>query len=83
MPRSRISVSWIAPFSACPMCSAPVTLGGGTAIVYGGRSEYGSAANAPAASHSENTRGSTAAGSKRLRSLSSSPVGIAMGSGLY
>ena len=32
MRASRISVSWIAPLSACPMCSAPVTLGGGIAI---------------------------------------------------
>ena len=28
----RISTSWIALLSACPMCSAPVTLGGGIAI---------------------------------------------------
>jgi hypothetical protein len=30
----RTSVSWSAPLSAWPMCSAPVTLGGGTAITY-------------------------------------------------
>ena len=29
---SRASESWIAPFSAWPMCSAPVTFGGGIAI---------------------------------------------------
>ena len=28
----RISVSWIEPLSAWPMCSAPVTFGGGIAI---------------------------------------------------
>ena len=28
----RISASWIEPFSAWPMCRAPVTFGGGTAI---------------------------------------------------
>jgi hypothetical protein len=30
--RWRISASWIAPPNACPMCSAPVTFGGGIAI---------------------------------------------------
>ena len=30
----RMSTSWIEPFSAWPMCSAPVTFGGGTAITY-------------------------------------------------
>ena len=30
--RLRISTSWIDPLSAWPMCSAPVTFGGGTAI---------------------------------------------------
>jgi hypothetical protein len=28
----RISVSWIEPLSAWPMCRTPVTFGGGTAI---------------------------------------------------
>jgi hypothetical protein len=28
----RISTSWIAPLSAWPMCSSPVTFGGGTQI---------------------------------------------------
>ena len=32
MRATRISTSWIEPFSAWPMCSAPVTFGGGTAI---------------------------------------------------
>ena len=32
MRRMRISVSWIEPFSAWPMCSSPVTFGGGIAI---------------------------------------------------
>ena len=32
MRAKRISVSWIEPLSACPMCSAPVTFGGGIAI---------------------------------------------------
>ena len=35
LPRARwkrISASWIEPLSAWPMCSAPVTFGGGTAI---------------------------------------------------
>ncbi len=63
MPRSRISASWIVPFSAWPMCSSPVTLGGGTAITYGGRSDAGSAEKASAASHAANTRASTSPGS--------------------
>ena len=29
---NRISVSWIEPFRAWPMCSSPVTFGGGRAI---------------------------------------------------
>jgi hypothetical protein len=29
----RISVSWIEPLRACPICSSPVTLGGGKQIV--------------------------------------------------
>ena len=29
---SRVSASWIVPFSAWPMCRAPVTFGGGIAI---------------------------------------------------
>jgi hypothetical protein len=32
MRAQRMSTSWIEPFSAWPMCSAPVTFGGGTAI---------------------------------------------------
>ena len=32
MRAQRMSVSWIEPLSAWPMCSAPVTFGGGTAI---------------------------------------------------
>jgi hypothetical protein len=32
MRASRISASWMEPFSAWPMCSAPVTFGGGIAI---------------------------------------------------
>ncbi len=32
MRLSRISASWIAPLSAWPMCSTPVTFGGGIAI---------------------------------------------------
>jgi hypothetical protein len=33
MRRRRISTSWIEPFRAWPMCSAPVTFGGGMAMV--------------------------------------------------
>jgi hypothetical protein len=32
MRARRISASWIEPLSAWPMCSAPVTFGGGIAI---------------------------------------------------
>ena len=32
MRRLRAIASWIVPFSAWPMCSEPVTFGGGTAI---------------------------------------------------
>ena len=39
----RISASWIEPFSAWPMCNAPVTFGGGTAITYASPGSSGSA----------------------------------------
>jgi hypothetical protein len=39
----RMRTSWIEPFSAWPMCSAPVTFGGGTTITYGGLGDAGSA----------------------------------------
>ena len=30
-----MSASWTVPFKACPMCSAPVTFGGGMTMVNG------------------------------------------------
>ena len=48
--RSRMSVSWKAPFSAWPMCSSPVTFGGGNAITYGSSPDSGRPANTPVAS---------------------------------
>ena len=39
----RIRTSWIEPFRAWPMCSAPVTFGGGTAITYVSPGASGSA----------------------------------------
>ena len=38
----RVSTSWRVLLSACPMCSAPVTFGGGMTIVYGGFAASGS-----------------------------------------
>jgi hypothetical protein len=32
MRAMRMQASWIVPFRAWPMCRAPVTFGGGTAI---------------------------------------------------
>jgi hypothetical protein len=60
----RTSTSWIEPFSAWPMCSAPVTLGGGTAIenVSSGVPS-GAGWNRPDASHRSTMRGSASAGS--------------------
>ena len=60
----RMHRSWIEAFSAWPMCSAPVTLGGGTAIEkFSAASPSGSGLNTPASSQRANTRDSTSAGS--------------------
>ena len=51
------------PFSAWPMCSAPVTFGGGTAIEkFSSALPSGSGLNTPACSQRSNTRDSTSAG---------------------
>ena len=47
MRRRRTITSCIEPLSAWPMCSEPVTLGGGTAITNGSPGSSGSTANAP------------------------------------
>jgi len=43
MRRLRVSASISVWSSACPMCIAPVTFGGGSTMVYGGFSEPASA----------------------------------------
>jgi hypothetical protein len=47
-------------FKAWPMCSEPVTLGGGSTIVNAGRSEVASAVKAPISSQNAYHFGSTA-----------------------
>ena len=60
---SRISASWIEPLSAWPMCSTPVTFGGGTAIEkLSSAVPSGSGWKTPALSQRSNTRGSTSPG---------------------
>ena len=63
MRRSRMMTSCIEPLSAWPMCSEPVTFGGGTATTNGSPGSPGSAANARAACQRANIAGSTAEGS--------------------
>jgi hypothetical protein len=59
----RIRRSWIVPFRACPMCSAPVTFGGGTAIEkFSDASPSGSGLKMPESSQRANTRSSTSVG---------------------
>ena len=60
----RISASWIEPLSAWPMCSAPVTFGGGIAIEkFSSGEPSGSGWKSPDCSQRSNTRGSASAGS--------------------
>ena len=60
----RISASWIEPLSAWPMCSAPVTFGGGIAIEkFSSGDPSGSGCKRPEASQRSNTRGSASPGS--------------------
>ena len=63
----RISTSWIDPFSAWPMCSAPVTLGGGIAIekLSSGLPSAGGWNQPPSIQRSK-TRCSTSPGSQRV-----------------
>src|ERR1700730_2154567 len=63
MRRYRDQMSCSVPFSACPMCSSPVTLGGGTAIEYFGLGLLGSALKRRASSQRADQTGSTACGS--------------------
>ncbi len=63
MRATRISRSWIAALSAWPMCNAPVTLGGGTAIEkLPSAPSAASGLKIPALSQRSNTRPSTSAG---------------------
>src|ERR671938_315303 len=65
-----MSVSCTEPLSAWPMCSAPVTLGGGIAIEkFSAGVPSGSGWNRPDSSQRCTMRGSTSLGSKRLRSF--------------
>ncbi len=47
------------PLSAWPMCSEPVTLGGGTVMQYGSPGASGSASKAPEVSQASRIRCST------------------------
>src|SRR5919112_3009346 len=49
----------MAPFSAWPICNAPVTFEGGKTMQYGSFSGFGSASNTPRRSHSVYQRPST------------------------
>src|SRR5579871_5341927 len=64
--RRRISVSWVEPFSAWPMCSSPVMFGGGNAITYGSAPLSGRPENTPVASHSGKIEASCVVGSQRV-----------------
>src|SRR3954451_3864806 len=67
---TRTIASWIEPFSAWPMWSAPVTLGGGIAIEkFSAASPVGSGWKSPESRQRCTMRGSTSEGSKRLRSF--------------
>ena len=60
----RMSVSWIVPLSAWPMCSAPVTFGGGIAIEkFSSGVPSASGVNQPPSIQLAKTRPSTSAGS--------------------
>ena len=68
----RISVSWTEPLSAWPMCRAPVTFGGGTAIEkFSSAVPAASGWNRPDSSQREKIRASASAGSQRVRSCRS------------
>src|SRR3954452_731372 len=71
----RISVSCTEPLSAWPMCSTPVTFGGGTAMEkFSSAVPAGSGLKIPLSSHRAITRGSTSWGSKRVRDSSSDAI---------
>src|SRR3954471_16661364 len=71
-----MSVSWTEPLSAWPMCSTPVTLGGGTASEkFSSAVPSGSGWKMPLSSQRAITRGSTSWGSKRVRDSSSDNAG--------
>ncbi len=59
MRRRRTITSCIDPLSAWPMCSEPVTLGGGTATTNGSPASSGSTSNARASRQRANIAGST------------------------
>src|SRR3954462_1342756 len=66
-----MSASWTEPLSAWPMCSTPVTFGGGSAIEkFSSGVPAGSGWCSPEAIQRSAMRGSTSAGSKRVRSCS-------------
>src|SRR4051794_27955822 len=74
-----MSVSCTELLSACPMCRAPVTLGGGIAIEkFSSAVPSGSGCTSPLSSHRRTMRGSTSEGSKRVRSCR-----LGMGTGVY
>src|SRR3954454_8693593 len=64
-----MSVSCTEPLSAWPMCSAPVTFGGGIAIAkFSSAVPSGTGCTSPLSSHRLRMRGSTSDGAKRVRS---------------
>src|SRR5215469_1243170 len=60
--------------SACPMCSDPVTFGGGITMVNGGAADPASAVKYPAAAQASYRRLSTSAGRYCVGKLVSVPV---------
>src|SRR5580693_8758164 len=59
MRRSRHTVSWMENVDACPMCSAPVMFGGGSAMTYAGLVLVTSACPTPSSVHRSRHFGST------------------------
>src|SRR5579871_2898460 len=76
----RARMSWIVLSSTCPMCSTPVTLGGGMTIEKAGFVEPGLAVKQPFASHSAYHLSSTCFGSYALEN---SVVAVPIAQSLY
>ena len=66
---NRASASWMVTVSACPMCSAPVTLGGGSSILQVSPTVWSRAADCGACAHTAAHRPSTRRGLNRRGSM--------------